>query len=120
GETYVIDMAKEAFTRLSWNFNTNEHAAVVRAMVAVVEEGNVPLVVEAFKKFEQCAGAFGELEAEHHLVVETTNTPTHHMARVELGDFVVGEIGYGEALRDQMLDNLGFFSVATRQFYAQE
>ena len=44
--------------------DADEDAAVVGAVVAVVEEGNVPAALHVVEEAGECAGAFGELEAD--------------------------------------------------------
>lgn len=44
--------------------DADKDAAVVGAVVAVVEEGNVPAALHMVEEAGECAGAFGELEAD--------------------------------------------------------
>ena len=45
----------------------------------------------------QRAGALGKLKAHHALVRHFVGAPAHHVADVDFGDFIVGEIGIGQA-----------------------
>src|SRR5690606_26986280 len=49
------------------DFEAGQHAAERRAVVAVVEEADVPARAEGFEEMQQGAGTLGELEAEQAL-----------------------------------------------------
>ena len=68
---FVLIAVTEAFEEVFKCFivggrdvDADENAAVVGAVVAVVEEGNVPAALHMVEEAGECAGAFGELEAD--------------------------------------------------------
>src|SRR5690606_4501687 len=87
---------------------------------AIVEQRNVPGVVQTFEEFEQGAGAFGELEAEYPFLDEAGDPATHHVAYMEFGHLVVGHVGHREAVGLQHVDDFALFRIAARKLDAYE
>ena len=68
---FVLIAVTEAFEEVFKCFivggrdvDADEDAAVVGAVVAVMEEGDVPAALHMVEEAGECAGAFGELEAD--------------------------------------------------------
>ncbi len=62
---------------------------VVRAMIAVMEQADVPPRADGLKKANQCARTLRKLEAIQQLVVGAAGMATHHVAHVQLRHLVV-------------------------------
>ena len=69
-----------------------EHAAEVGAMIAVVEQADVPAAAERVEELEQRAGAFRELESAGAFVPRVERAAPDHVPHVELRHLVVGEV----------------------------
>jgi hypothetical protein len=85
----------------------DQDAAVVGALVAVVEQADVPVGLHQAQELEQRARAFGEHEAQQALVVREAGAPADQMAQVLLGEFVVREVERVEAVLVEGLRNGG-------------
>ena len=72
--------------------------AVVRPMVAVVKQADVPVRVHEVEKFGQGARALGEDEAQHPFVGGQGAGAANHVAHMAFGQFVVRQINGGEAV----------------------
>src|SRR5262245_12941254 len=77
---------------LRWHLDTNQHAPVVSAVVAVVKQADIPGVTHARQKVQEGPGAFGKFETIQELVVGVWSMTTDHVTDVQLGHFVVAEI----------------------------
>ena len=74
------------------NLDAHQDAAVVGALVAIVEEADVPARVHARQEAHQRARALRKDEAEEPLVGGEIAAPAHQMAKVLLGHLVVGQV----------------------------
>lgn len=81
-----------------------DHAAVRGAMVAVVEHRDIPAPTQLVEKVEQRARALRELEAQHHFIDDMGRMPADHVADVQLGQLIVGQVQHREALFGQAGD----------------
>ena len=89
-------------------------AAVVRALVAVVEQRDVPAWAHEAQKLQQGAGALGEFKAHQTFVLRQAGVPTDHVAQVLFGQFVVRQVQGFEALLVQAFGNLAALALALR------
>src|SRR5262245_16660460 len=74
------------------NLHAREYAAVVRAVIAVVEETDVPAMADRFEEREQRARPLGEFEAEEPLVVQSRHLAADHVAHVQLRELVAAQV----------------------------
>ena len=74
------------------HLHADQHATIVCAVIAIVEQADVPAVVHAVEEIHQRAGTFREFEAEHDFILEAGRMSAYQVADVQLGHFVVGEI----------------------------
>src|SRR5205807_6866302 len=81
-----------------------QHAAEVGAVVAVVEEADVPVAAHPFQEPQESAWPLGEFEAVDELVARERGVAADHVADVELGHLVVGEIERAKAVALQRAD----------------
>ena len=88
--------------------DSRQHAAVVRAVIAVVEQADVPALAHRCQKLQQRSRALGKLEPVKHLVSQSRRMPADHVADVQLCGLVFGHIN----------DRIVFFSEALNQFSA--
>jgi hypothetical protein len=90
------------------HLQADQDAAVVGALVAVVEQADVPARVHGGQEAHQRARPLGELEAEEALVARQLAAPADHVPHMLLGQFVVGQVDGGEAVpREVARDALG-------------
>src|SRR5690606_36152522 len=97
----VAEPVKEGLERLlvgGRHLDANQYAAVVVALVAVMEQADVPFGAHGTQKRHERAGALGKLEAEQHFVFGQLRLAAHHVAQVGLGHFVAGEVERIETL----------------------
>ena len=66
-------------------------------MVAVVEEGDVPAALHVVEEVAQRAGAFGKFKRNQAFVFHFVAAAADHIADVDFGDFVFGQVGVGQA-----------------------
>ena len=79
---------------------------MVRTVVAVVEERNVPAVRDRLEEVKQRAGALGELERADDFVVDAARVAAHHVADVLLREFVVRKVNRANPRRRKLLHDL--------------
>ncbi|MNN85476.1 hypothetical protein D3C81_2027700 [compost metagenome] len=68
-----------------------------------MEHRDIPAPAQFVEEVEQCTRPLGELEAQHDLITGPGRVATHHVADVQLGQFVIGQVGDREALLAQLL-----------------
>ena len=49
-------------------FKSCQYAAIIRAVTAVMEQGDIPVCTKCFREFQQCAGCFREFKTEQPLL----------------------------------------------------
>src|SRR5690606_19232149 len=74
-----VDVLEEVPARFARYFEPDQHAPIIGTMIAIVEERDVPGVVEALEELQQCAGPLGKLEAEDQLILDARRAPAHHV-----------------------------------------
>ena len=84
------------------DLEAGEHAAEVGAVVAVVEQADVPAAAQLLEELRQRAGPLGELEPAQPLVAHVGRAAADHVAHVQLGHLVVGEVDGLVAGGDQL------------------
>src|SRR3954452_22883518 len=62
------------------HFECGQHASKIGAVVAVVEQADVPATPKRFEELHQRAGALGKLEAAGPLVARIAGTAADHVA----------------------------------------
>ena len=87
----VEERAERRQVRLG-DLEAGQHAAEVGAVVAVVEQADVPAAAQLLEELRQRAGALGELEPAQPLVAHVRRAAAHHVADVQLGHLVVGQV----------------------------
>ncbi len=85
-----------------------------------MEQGDVPGIVEAFEEFQQGARALGKLEAEHHFVADAGGPSPHHMADMELGHLVVGEVRHRKVVGLEHGNDVVFLGIAAGKLDAHK
>src|SRR5690606_11046536 len=95
--------------------DAGEHPAVVRAMVAIVKQTDVPARPDRLQKAQEGSGPFGKLEAEEHLVLDAAGMAADHVPRVLLRDLVLGHVLHGIAGAAQRTNDRILFRAPLRQ-----
>ena len=99
------------------HLDTGEDAPVRGAVIAVVEQADVPRVVQRFQKLQQRARTLGKLEAIQALVVRFGSATADHMPQVNDREFVVGQVEHIVArlfeVGDQARALIGAFELHT-------
>src|SRR2546429_665806 len=67
------------------HLHSDQHPAVVGAVVAIVEQADVPAAAHAVEKLHQRAGPLRKLEPEQDLVLGVRRIPADQMPDVRLG-----------------------------------
>ncbi len=73
------------------DFETGQHAPEIRAVVAVVEQADVPAAAQFVQERHERAGTLGELESAELLVGDIGAAAADHVAHVQLRHLVVGQ-----------------------------
>ncbi len=68
-----------------------------------MEHRDVPAPAQFVEEVEQGPWPLGEFEAQHHFIARPGRVPTHHVANVQFGQLIVGQVRDREALVDQLL-----------------
>src|SRR3954454_23516477 len=106
----VVELAEESVELrffFGGHFDTDEHAAVVSAMVTVMEKADIPVVTQAVQKFHEGPGPIRKLEAIQELILYLVGTPTNEMANVQFRHLIIAEVHRSEAIFVQTLDQHG-------------
>jgi hypothetical protein len=74
------------------NLDPGEHAAVVRALVAAVEEADVPVLTHAVEEAHERSRALRKLEPIQHLVLGARGAAADEVAYVQLRHLVVAQV----------------------------
>ena len=85
-------MPGESLRVLRRNLHACQHAPVIGAVVAVVEQADIPVRPHRLQETQQRARAFRKFEAEQALVLQSVRVATHHVAHVQLRHFVVAHV----------------------------
>ena len=80
-----------------WHLESGQHAAEVCAVIAIVEQADIPASAERFEELQQRPRPLGKLEAADPFVHDLAGAAADHVADVELGKLVLGEIDGLEA-----------------------
>ena len=86
------ETARRADKSASLHFEAREHSAEISAVIAVVEQADVPAPTQLVEEFHQRAWPFGKLEPVQPLVPHSGRMSAHHVAHVQLGHLVVREV----------------------------
>ncbi len=70
----------------------DEHAAVIGAVVAIVEQGDVPFGPDPVQELHQGARAFRELAAQDDLVAQGGRAAADHVADMQLRGLVGADV----------------------------
>ena len=101
-------------------FERRQHAAIVGAVAAVVEQRDVPVRAQRVQKLEQRARRFRELEAEQAFLERLGWTAADHVTHVQLRHLVVGEIDHTVAAFMQQAEDLFTLLHAPAQTHADK
>src|ERR1022692_4322709 len=83
--------------RIGRHLNAREHASLIRSVVAVMKEADIPAATDRLQKPEQRTGSFRKFEAVQMLVGEPASMAAHHVTHVQFCHLVVGHITHREA-----------------------
>src|SRR4029077_3531553 len=72
GVVQLIQVLQELRPRGRRHLDARGHAAMVRTVIAIVEQADVPACADRLQEFQQRPGAFGKLEAIQHLIADAT------------------------------------------------
>src|SRR5450830_1582164 len=94
---------------LLWYLQADQNAADIAALIAVMEQADIPVGIHVAEKAHQCARAFREFKAVQQLVLCQSTLAADQMADVHLGQFIMGQVERGETLLPESLGDLGRF-----------
>ena len=100
--------------------DAHQHPPIGGAVVAVVEQADVPAAAQPREKVEQGAGAFGKDEAEQPLVLHLGRVAAHHVTDVELGGLVVAQINHRKSFVFELFLQAGLLLGAAGEFHPAE
>ena len=93
---FISEVLQESLKRLiliGRNFKRGQHAAEIRAVIAVVEKTDVPSAAQRIEELEERSRPFGELKTAEPFALDIARVPSDHVSHVQLREFVVREIG---------------------------
>src|SRR6185437_3243662 len=93
----LVEMLQEVRAVAGGHLNAGQYAAIIGAVVAVVEQADVPAATHRLEEFEQRPWALRELEPVNELIADAAGTAADHVPHVELRHLVVGHVGDGVA-----------------------
>src|SRR6056297_1184368 len=120
GVAELLEVALELGVVVGRHLDAGEDAPVIRAVIAVMEQADVPVRTHRVEKAGQSTGALRELEAQQPLVGQSAGAAAHHVANVQLGHFVVGEVLDRVALRAQLGHETVLLGAALAEFQTHE
>ena len=92
---------------LAWrNLHADQHASVIGAVVAIVEQADVPAGTHPVQEVHQRTRTFGKFKTIDHLVPGLWRVTAHQMTDVRLGHFIVGQIERCVTMLAQLIDEL--------------
>ena len=92
GVAHGLQKLLEAGVVFLGHLQAHQYPAVVGALVAVVEQADVPAGAHGRQKLHQGAGSLGEHEAQQAFVVRQCRMPAHHVPNVLLRQIVVRQV----------------------------
>jgi hypothetical protein len=101
-----------AFVSALRHLQAHQDAAIVGALVAVVEQADVPARSHQAQELHQRARPLREDEAQQPLVLRQRRMAADHVADVLLGQLVVREVQRGKALLAEVGGDLAAFALA--------
>src|SRR5579883_1953804 len=113
-------MLQEVGALTGRHLDSGEHTTVVRAVIAVVEQADVPAAADRLEEPEQRAGTLRKLEAVEQLIADAARTAADHVPHVELRHLVVGHVGDRVAGLAQGADDGVLLRAALSQSEAEE
>ncbi|KPB92289.1 Uncharacterized protein AC502_5511 [Pseudomonas syringae pv. maculicola] len=99
---------------------TRHHPAIRCPVVAVVEHRDGPAPAQPVEEVEQRARPLRELETQHHLIVDPLGMPANHVADVQFGQFVVGQVQHRKTLPGETGDQRAAWVVLRVSLHADE
>ena len=99
GEAQGFKKAFELLAVTVWNLDADQDAAIVGAVVAIVEQADVPECAHAGEELQQCTGALGKLEAVENFMRHVRAVAADEVTHVQLGHFVAAHVQHGIAMR---------------------
>ena len=72
-----------------------------------MEQSDVPVALHVVEKTCQCARPFGKFKADQAFVLYFVGAAADHVADMDFGDFVVGQVLVGQAGGGQLLADDG-------------
>src|SRR5690606_38351514 len=114
GVAQGVQKALESLVVLGGNLQPDQDAAVVGALIAVVEQADVPARSHEAQEFQQRAWPLRKDEAQQALVLSQWRMAADHVTQVLLGQVVVGQVQRPETLAVEVGRNLGRLALALR------
>ena len=102
----LLEEVAEYFHLTRRHLHTDENTPRVSAVIAVMEETDIPPRAHAGEEIHQRARPFGKFKTVENFVVDLRRMPAHQMADMQLGHFVIGQIKRGIAIAAQLFDQL--------------
>src|SRR5690606_23638153 len=92
-----VERLRQLVPYLIVRLDAGQDAPVIRSVIAVMEQGQVPVGLQALQEAQQGTRPFGKVEAEQEFVLYRAGPAAYQVARVGLDRFVVAQVGDNEA-----------------------
>lgn len=86
------------------DLDADQHAAIVGAVIAVMEQADVPVVAHVVEEVHQCAGAVGKFKPVNNFILDRMRPSADQMTHVQFGHFVVAHVLGRQAALFEFLD----------------
>lgn len=77
---------------MRWNLDTGKNSPEVSTVIAIVEQGNVPLRSQRGQELHQRTRTFRKFKAIELFVDSQFAVPAYHVTQMQFGQFVMREI----------------------------
>ncbi|RMO16362.1 hypothetical protein ALQ46_05467, partial [Pseudomonas savastanoi pv. phaseolicola] len=118
--TNLIQSSTDQMPLFLRHHQPGNHPAVSSAVVAVVEHRDGPAAAQTVEEVEQRARSLRELEAQHHFIIDPLGMPANHVANMQFGQFVVGQVQHRKTLPGQAGDQRAARVVLRVSLHADE
>src|SRR5688572_7110014 len=103
------------------HIDSGEYPAVIRTMVTIMKQSDVPASAHGLQEFQQCAFAFRKLESIQSLIGDAAvHVAADHVSYVQLRGLVVGHISDAVTRVLERRDDCIAFVAAARKTEANE
>src|SRR5690348_8140658 len=115
----IVELIEECFKlRLLFrgHLDPDQDTAVVRTVVAIMEQAYIPVVAHAVQKIHERPRPIGKLKTIKKLILYLVSASAYQVAYVQFGHLVIAQIYSAQAALLQVFDQIGGFLAITNRY----